>query len=105
MRWLVVVSLFLAMAGSAGAKTVRVHTVGPRLDLAWVDSKEHFAAKLDGMLATLPRRGHGQDLVVLPEDIGLMAAFSGPSGPSSARTPRRSPTTRRSTRVWPSAAS
>lgn len=80
MRRLVVVLLFLATATTASAKAVRVHTVGPRFDLGWVDSREHFAAKLDGMLATLPLRGRERDLVVLPEDLGLMSAFSGPRG-------------------------
>ena len=70
----------LVAAGAAQAKTVRVHTVGPRFDLGWVDSREHFAAKLDGMMQTLPRLGKDRDLVVLPEDLGLMAAFSGPKG-------------------------
>lgn len=72
--------LALLLTGAAQAKTVRVHTVGPRFDLGWVDSREHFAAKLDGMIGTLPRLGRDRDLVVLPEDLGLMAAFSGPRG-------------------------
>ena len=70
----------LLAAGAAQAKTVRVHTVGPRFEKSWVDSRGHYAAKLDGLMATLPRLGRDRDLVVLPEDLGLMAAFSGERG-------------------------
>ncbi len=70
MRWLTVVLLFTAMATTASAKTVRVHTVGPKFDLGWVDSREHFEAKLDGMLATLPRRGRDRTSSSCPRTSG-----------------------------------
>src|SRR4051812_25599299 len=41
----------------AEARTVRVFAVGPRFDFGWVDSREHFHGKLDGMLAPLQRLG------------------------------------------------
>ena len=76
----------LLAAAAAQAKTVRVHTVGPRFEKSWVDSREHYAAKLDGMMATLPRLGRDRDLVVLPEDLGLMAAFSGERGATARQS-------------------
>ncbi|MEA2124250.1 MAG: hypothetical protein QOI80_1032 [Solirubrobacteraceae bacterium] len=80
MRWVMVLFAWSAMTATADAKTVRVFTVGPRFDLSWVDSREHFHAKLDGMVAPLQRLGRDRDLAVLPEDIGLLAAFSGSRG-------------------------
>lgn len=78
----------------AAAKRVRVFAVGPRFDLGWVDTREHFREHLLG-LTTAPggpaerRLGPAdparpaetaRDLVALPEDLGLMAAFTGVRG-------------------------
>ena len=63
---------------TAEATTVRVATVGPRFGLDWVDTREDFRAKLESMIVAIPRTG--SDLVTLPEDIGLMAAFSSTRG-------------------------
>ena len=78
LRALLLAQLLFSFAAAAQAKPVRVFAVGPRFGLDWVDSRAHFAAKLDGMLKPLHRTG--RDLAVLPEDIGLMAAFSGTRG-------------------------
>lgn len=60
--------------------------VGPRIDFEWIASREAYLAKLDGMIAPVPRLGRDSDLAVLPEDVGLLAAFSGARG-APARTP------------------
>src|SRR4051794_28795540 len=78
LRALVVVQALLILASPVQAKTVRVFADGPRFDTGWVDSRAHFEAELDGMIRPLHRTG--RDLAVLPEDIGLMAAFSGTRG-------------------------
>jgi hypothetical protein len=83
---------------AAAAKRVRVFAVGPRFSRAWVDSVEHFHDKLFALVDARRRgagtppvargagdvashlRGGGRDLVALPEDLGLMAAFTGSKG-------------------------
>ncbi len=102
--------LLLALPGLAQAREVRVFTVSPRFDLGWVDSRDHFREKLLAM-ADASQRGPdapvqeglpdvrsrllgpsdaarpvetARDLITLPEDLGLMAAFSG----SRAQTAR-----------------
>jgi hypothetical protein len=90
-----VAAALAALAAPAQAKTVRVFAVGPKLDLGWVDSRAHFHDHLLG-LVDKARRGadvqpeagdvashllSGQrNLVALPEDLGLMAIFSGSRG-------------------------
>jgi hypothetical protein len=76
-----------ALAIPAQARTVRVFAVGPRYDKSWVDTRDHYLAKLDGMLAPLPRRGRDRDLAVLPEDVGLLAVLSGTRGASARAAP------------------
>lgn len=99
--------LALVLVPAAEAKRVRVFAAGPRFDLAWVESREAFRAKL-GALLDASRRGSGaaamqrgaddvashrlgpsdparpvqtaRDLVTLPEDLGLMASFTGTQG-------------------------
>ncbi len=93
----------LLAPASAAARDVRVFTVSPKFGLDWVDTREHFHDKLFA-LADEQRRGPAspiqeglgdvrsrllgpedprrpaataRDLVTLPEDLGLMAAFSG----------------------------
>jgi predicted amidohydrolase len=95
--------LGLLAPGLASAREVRVFTVSPKFGLEWVDTREDFRAKLFA-LADAGRRAPGvpvqeglpdvrsrllgpedparaaetaRDLVTLPEDLGLMAAFSG----------------------------
>jgi hypothetical protein len=75
------------LGATAHAKTVRVFAVGPRVDKSWIDTRDHFQAKLDGMLATLQRLGRDKDLAVLPEDIGLLAAFTGSRGAPARSAP------------------
>ena len=95
----------LAAAPAADAKRVRVHAVGPKFDLAWVQTREGFRshllalvdARLRGAGAAGVQRGAAdvrsnllggrRDLVALPESLGLMAAFSG----TRAATARESP--------------
>jgi hypothetical protein len=100
----------LLAAGPAHAKSVRVFAVGPKFSLDWVDTSPHFNAKLVALFdrrrragAPLVQRGaddaashlrgpsdakrpvqSARDLVVFPEDLGLMAAFVGQRG-SGAR--------------------
>jgi hypothetical protein len=81
------VVLLLLLAATAEAKKVRVFAVGPRVDMSWVDSRDNFHAKLDGMLAPQKRLGRDKDLAVLPESIGLMAAFSGSRGIGARQAP------------------
>ncbi|MCW2989995.1 MAG: hypothetical protein JWM73_589, partial [Solirubrobacterales bacterium] len=91
------VALAAAVLGPAAAqaKTVRVFAVGPKFDVSWVDTRAHFHDHLVG-LADASRRGADvqpeagdvashllpgdRNLVALPEDLGLMAIFSGSRG-------------------------
>jgi predicted amidohydrolase len=94
------VALLLAPA-AADAKRVRVFAVGPRFSLDWVDTAAHFHDKLFA-LTDAGRRGPGvptvargagdvashltgHDLVAFPEDLGLMAAFTGSQGEPARR--------------------
>ena len=96
----------LALPAAAAAGEVRVFTVSPKFGLDWVDTREHFRTKLLALAdarrrtaevpvqAGLPDvRGRllgpqdrrrpaatARDLVTLPEDLGLMAAFTGERG-------------------------
>jgi hypothetical protein len=88
----------LAAPAAAQAKRVRVFAVGPRLSLSWLDTRAHFHDKLFALVDARQRgadaptvvrgagdvashlRGDGNNLVALPEDLGLMAAFSGSQG-------------------------
>lgn len=100
--------LGLALTGTAAAKSVRVFAVGPKFSLDWVDTRAHFHDKLlaltDSRLRSAPgtpmvQRGAGdvlsrlrgpsdrrrpvqtaRDLITLPEDLGLVAAFGGSRG-------------------------
>jgi predicted amidohydrolase len=93
-------ALVLLPAG-ASAKQVRVFAVGPRVSLDWVDSVQHFHDKLFALMDARRRgagspavargagdvashlRHDGNNLVALPEDLGLMAAFTGSQGASA----------------------
>jgi hypothetical protein len=88
----------LVAPGSATAKQVRVFAVGPRLSMSWVDSVQHFHDKLFALMDARRRgpgvptvargtgdvashlRADGRNLVALPEDLGLLAAFTGSKG-------------------------
>ena len=87
--------LALAGAAAAQAKTVRVFAVGPKLDLGWVDTRAHFHDHLLGLVDKTKRGADVQpeagdvashllsgerNLVALPEDLGLMAIFTGSRG-------------------------
>ena len=93
----------LAVPAAATAKRVRVFAVGPRLSLSWLDTRAHFHDKLFALMDARQRvagaptvargardvashlRGDGNNLVALPEDLGLMAAFTGtPGAPARA---------------------
>jgi predicted amidohydrolase len=80
---------------AAQAKTVRVFAVGPKFGLEWVDTRAHFHDHLVGLVDKSKRgadvqpeagdvasnlRADGSNLVALPEDLGLMAIFSGSRG-------------------------
>lgn len=113
MRRAVVTAALLAVAlvpAAAPATRVRVFAVGPRFSLAWVDTVAHFHDKLFALTDARRRvagapaiaRGAGdvashllgprdrsrpvqtaRDLVTFPEDLGLMAAFTGSKGESA----------------------
>ena len=98
--------LLLVLPGVAQAREVRLFTVSPRFDLSWVDTTDHFREKVLTLGGGLPRtpdspvqEGVGEvrsrllgpsdekrpvqtarDLITLPEDLGLMAAFTGSRG-------------------------
>lgn len=100
---LLVGAWLLAAPGLAQARQVRVFTVSPRFDKEWVDTREHFREKLLALtdrslrgpdspvqagVADVASRRLGpsdrarpvqtaRDLITFPEDLGLMAAFSG----------------------------
>src|SRR2546430_15382012 len=86
-----------------GARTVRVFAVQPKLDLAWMQSRQTFHDKMFGLAdrrlrapgRPLIQSGAGdfashvrarRNLVVWPEDIGLFAALTG-----QRAAPARSP--------------
>jgi hypothetical protein len=90
----------------AEARRVRAFAVGPKFDLAWVDTREHYRAHLLALMdarergrvpASIQRGaadvaskqlGGGRDLIALPEDLGLFAALSGSRGaPARQVTP------------------
>jgi len=105
----------LGAASPAQAKRVRVFAVGPKIEPAWIASKAAFRAKLLGLTDTERRAAAktagvvvqegaddvashllgpadpsrpvqtARDLVTLPEDIGLLAAFSGQQGETARR--------------------
>jgi hypothetical protein len=104
--------VLLGFAGPAHARTVRVFAVQPKLDIAWMESRQTYH---DKMLALTDARTRGpgtplvqtgaddvashllgpedpsrpaetaRDLVVWPEDVGLFAALTGQRA-ASART-------------------
>ena len=76
---------------AAEAKRVRVFTVGPKFDKRWVQSRDTFRDHLRGLATQVGVQRLGpadparpvetaRDLVTLPEDLGLMAAFTGQRG-------------------------
>lgn len=96
-----------ALPPAAEARTVRVFAVGPKFDLAWLDTRQHFRDKLFALVDRGQRTGTApavqpgaddvashrlgpedparpvetaRDLVALPEDLGLLAALTGPRG-------------------------
>src|SRR3954471_17011368 len=98
-RWLSaalgLAALLLSLAAPSQAKTVRVFAMQPKLDLSWMESR---GAYHDKMLALTDasmrgpgtplvqrgaddvashRLGPGRDLVVWPEDVGLLGALTG----------------------------
>ena len=100
-----VAALSLVAAATAQARTVRVFAMNPKLDLAWMESRDTYRAKMFA-LSERGLRGAGaariqdgaddvashlrgpddparpvetaRDLVVWPEDMGLFAALTGP---------------------------
>jgi hypothetical protein len=105
-----VVAIACALAPDAGARTVRVHAMQPKLDLAWMESRQSYHDKMlalaDARLRTPaapaiqdgaddlashllgpddPARpvATARDLVAWPEDMGLFAALTGPRAASA----------------------
>jgi predicted amidohydrolase len=101
-----------AAAAPAEAKRVRAFAVGPKFDLSWVDTREHYRAHLvalmdareRGRLPASIQRGAAdvashqlgpadparpaataRDLIALPEDVGLFVALSGSRGAVARR--------------------
>lgn len=85
----------VACAAAAQARTVRVFAVGPKFGLEWVDTRANFNEHLIGLVDASKRGPDVQpeagdvashllpgerNLVTLPEDLGLMAIFSGSRG-------------------------
>lgn len=85
----------MLVPATADAKTVRVFAMGPKLDIAWMESRQTYRDKMFA-LADKSLRGPGtpviqdgaddfashrlgrdRDLVVWPEDVGLFAALTG----------------------------
>jgi len=91
-------AVLLVAPGAAAAKRVRVFAVGPRLSLSWLDTRAHFHDKLLALMDRRLRgpgtpalargagdvashlRADGNNLVAFPEDLGLLAAFTGSRG-------------------------
>ncbi len=107
----------LAAAPAAPAARVRVFAVGPKVSVSWLATRSQFRGKLLALMDRRQRRGAppvqagaddvashllgprdrrrpvatARDLVALPEDIGLMAAFVGQRGaPARAVKPEDS---------------
>lgn len=96
----------IAGAAPASARQVRVFAVGPKVSLGWLATRAEFRAKLLALMDRRERRpgvpiqrgaddvashllgpsdrrrpaATARDLVALPEDLGLMAAFVGQRG-------------------------
>lgn len=96
---LAAVALALLPAAPAAADPVRLFAVGPRVSPDWIDTREHYRGKLLALADARERGrpgvppvpagardvashllGGGRDLVALPEDVGLIAAFTGERG-------------------------
>lgn len=94
----------LAAPAAAQATTVRMFAVGPRISPDWIDTRAHFHDKLLALVDARERgrpgvpavqagagdvashlQASGPNLVALPEDLGLLAAFTGSRG-DAART-------------------
>jgi uncharacterized membrane protein YgcG len=103
----------VALAGAAPAahaRTVRVFAMQPKLDLAWMESRDTYRAKMLALVDARSRgpgtpaiqRGAGdaashllgpadpahpvataRDLIVWPEDLGLFAGLTGPRAASA----------------------
>lgn len=108
-------ALASGLAAAADAKRVRIFAVGPKIEPQWIASKEAFRAKLLGLADARLRReavaagvtiqdgaedvasrllgptdrarpaATARDLIALPEDLGLLAAFSGQQGETARR--------------------
>src|SRR3954466_6976273 len=96
-RWLSAAALLLALllAAPAHAKTVRVFAMQPKLDVAWMESRQSYHDKMLALTdasmrgpgtplvqrgaddVASHRLGPGRDLVVWPEDVGLLGALTG----------------------------
>lgn len=91
--------LCAALAPVAAAKRVRVFAVGPKFNVSWVDTRAHFHDHLLGLVdrrqrtaatdvqpqaddvaSHLLQPAARRDLVAFPEDLGLMAIFTGSQG-------------------------
>lgn len=104
---LLVLLAFLVLGAPAHARAVRVFAVQPKLDVAWMETRQTYHDKMfaladkrlrapgapavqngaDDFASSLTGPGDpsrpvrtARDLVVWPEDIGLFAALTGPRG-------------------------
>ena len=97
MRRAAALAVLAALAAApAHAKTVRVFAVGPKFSTSWVDTRQHFHDHIVGLVDRKQRKGAGvqqqaddvashllkgeHNLVTFPEDLGLMAIFTGSQG-------------------------
>ena len=90
-----VAAVAFALPAAASAKRVRVFAMGPKLDVAWLESRATYHDKMFALFdrrlrgpgtplvqrgaddAASHLRGGGRDLVAWPEDVGLFAALVG----------------------------
>src|SRR5207302_1593458 len=66
--------LVLSVPSAAAARTIRVFAVGPKFDLSWVDSRQHYHDKLFALLDARLRGAPGRS--VTADTGGSTAAFA-----------------------------
>jgi predicted amidohydrolase len=80
----VTVALLLLLAGTAHAdRRVRLVAVQPKISMDWLVSRDTYQAKLFGLRFAATQR----TLATYPEDLGLLAAFTGTRGAPARSAP------------------
>ncbi|MEA2171391.1 MAG: hypothetical protein QOF76_4691 [Solirubrobacteraceae bacterium] len=84
MRGLLAAGVLLALcAGTADAERVRLVAVQPQVSTDWLASRDTYRAKLFSLTFPSARK----TLVTYPEDLGLLAAFTGSRGTAARSAP------------------